>query len=110
LLCCVGTKLVEALGIVAVQHAFGLALPLSTVVLVLAAAILGTIAPLAPANVGVYEGAVVAAYRHTGIGPEISLAMAVVQHGCLLLGTAAVGYVVFSIKRFTARAAWHPTE
>ena len=67
LACCVGTKTVELMAIVAVQHAFGLSLPFSTTLLVLAAAILGTIAPVAPANLGVYEGAVVAAYRHAGV-------------------------------------------
>lgn len=106
LLCCAGTKAAELLAIVAVQHAFGLSLPFSTTVLALAAAILGTIAPVAPANLGVYEGAVVAAYRHAGVAPEMALALAVVQHGCLLLGTAAVGYVVFSVGRIAgARAA-----
>lgn len=106
LACSVGTKTAEALAIVAVQHAFGLALPFSTTLLVLAAAILGTIAPLAPANLGVYEGAVVAAYRHAGLPPETALALAVVEHLCLLFGTAAVGYIVFSMGRMAgARAA-----
>ncbi|MGH7617001.1 MAG: lysylphosphatidylglycerol synthase transmembrane domain-containing protein [Gemmatimonadaceae bacterium] len=105
LVCCFGTKAAEALAIVAVQQAFAQTLPLSTTILVLAAAILGSIAPLSPANVGIYEGAVIAAYRHTGVAPELALAMAVIQHACLLLGTAAVGYVVFSVKRFTAARA-----
>lgn len=106
LVCSAGTKAAEGFAIVAVQHAFGLALPMSTTVLVLAAAILGTIAPLAPANLGIFEGAVVAAYRHAGLPAETALALAVVEHSCLLLGTAAVGYVVFSVSRFAgARAA-----
>jgi len=99
LLCCTGSKGVEALAMVAVQHAFGLTLPLSTTMLAFGAMILGTIAPVSPANLGIYEGAVVAAYRHSGIPPELALAVAVVQHACLLLGTAAVGYVVFSVNR-----------
>ncbi len=106
LACCAGSKAVEALAIVAVQHAFGLALPFSTTMLVLGAAILGTIAPVSPANLGIYEGAVIAAYRHAGMPPELALALALVQHACLLLGTAAVGYVVFSVNRLaSARAA-----
>jgi uncharacterized membrane protein YbhN (UPF0104 family) len=106
LLCGAGSKTVELLAIVAVQHAFGLSLPFSTTVLALAAGILGTLAPVAPANLGVYEGAVVAAYRHAGVAPEVALALAVVQHVCLLAGTAAVGYVVFSVGRIAgARAA-----
>lgn len=96
---CTGSKVVEGLAIIAVQHAFGLALPFSTTMLVLGAAILGTIAPVSPANLGIYEGAVIAAYRHAGVAPEMALALAVVQHACLLLGTAAVGYVVFSVNR-----------
>lgn len=105
LVCCAGTKAAEMLAIVAVQHAFGLALPFSTTLLVLAAAILGSIAPIAPANLGIYEGAVVAAYRHVGVPPEMALALAIVQHGCLLLGTAAVGYVVFSVGRIAGTRA-----
>jgi glycosyltransferase 2 family protein len=105
LACSAGTKTVEALALVAVQHAFGLALPFSTTMLVLAASILGTIAPLAPANLGIYEGAVVAAYRHAGVAPEAALALAVVSHVCLLLATAAVGYVVFSVDRFAKAPA-----
>jgi uncharacterized membrane protein YbhN (UPF0104 family) len=105
LVCSAGTKTVEALALVAVQHAFGLSLPFSTTTLVLAASILGTIAPLAPANLGIYEGAVVAAYRHAGVAPEVALALAVVSHVCLLLATAAVGYVVFSVDRFAKAPA-----
>src|SRR5262249_31159024 len=85
LACGPATKTAEGLALVAIQHAFGLALPFSTTALVLAASVLGTIAPLAPANLGVYEGAVVAAYRYAGVGPELALAMAVVSHACLLL-------------------------
>jgi uncharacterized membrane protein YbhN (UPF0104 family) len=104
--CCTGSKAAEALAMVAVQHAFGLTLPFSTTLLALGAMILGTIAPVSPANLGIYEGAVVAAYRHAGLAPELALALAVVSHVCLLLGTAAVGYVVFSVNRFAgARAA-----
>jgi glycosyltransferase 2 family protein len=106
LACSAGTKAAEALAIVSVQHAFGLVLPVSTTMLVLGATILGTIAPLAPANLGIYEGAVVAAYRHVGLPPETALALAVVEHACLLAATAAVGYVVFSVSRIAgARAA-----
>jgi uncharacterized membrane protein YbhN (UPF0104 family) len=106
LVCGAATKTAEMLAIISVQHAFGLALPFSTTLLVLAAAILGTIAPLAPANLGVYEGAVVAAYHHAGLPPETALALAVVEHACLLLGTAAAGYVVFSVGRLAgARSA-----
>jgi uncharacterized protein (TIRG00374 family) len=105
LACSIGTKTAEALAIVAVQRAFGFALPFSTTLLVLAAAILGTIAPLSPANLGVYEGAVVAAYRHAGLPPETALAIAVVEHTCLLLGTAGVGYIVFSMGRVAGARA-----
>jgi uncharacterized protein (TIRG00374 family) len=105
LVCSAGMKTAEALALVAVQHAFGLTLPFAATVLVLAASILGTIAPLAPANLGIYEGAVVAAYRHAGVPPETALALAVVSHICLLLGTAAVGYVAFSVDRFVKAPA-----
>lgn len=89
----------EALGIIAVQHAFGVVVPPSVSVMVLAAVFIGSIIPAAPANIGTYEAAVVAAYRHAGVAPETALALAVVQHLCVLLSTAGVGYLVFTVRR-----------
>lgn len=98
--CAFAAKGSEALGIVAVQHAFGLVLPPSVAVMVLAAAFMGSIVPAVPANIGTFEAAVVAAYRHVGVAPETALALAVVQHLCVLLSTAGVGYLVFTVRRF----------
>jgi uncharacterized protein (TIRG00374 family) len=100
LACAFAAKGSEALGIMAVQHAFGVVLPPSVAVMVLAAAFMGSIVPAIPANIGTFEAAVVAAYRHVGVAPETALALAVVQHVCVLLSTAGVGYLVFTVRRF----------
>jgi uncharacterized protein (TIRG00374 family) len=99
--CAFAAKGSEALGIVAVQHAFGVAVSPSVAIMVLAAAFLGSIVPAVPANIGTFEAAVVSAYRHVGVAPETALALAVVQHLCVLLSTAGVGYLVFTARRFS---------
>ena len=51
-------KLAEAGAIFAVQHAFGLSLSAESVLVVLAATALGSVVPVAPANIGTYEAAI----------------------------------------------------
>jgi hypothetical protein len=94
-----GKKFVEVLAILCVQRAFGLSLPFSSGVLVLAALNLATLLPVVPGNVGVYEAAVVVAYRHLGVSSELALGVAVVQHACYFVALALPGY------RWLARAA-----
>jgi uncharacterized membrane protein YbhN (UPF0104 family) len=95
-------KLAEAGAIFAVQRAFGLSLSAESVLLVLAATALSSVVPVAPANIGTYEAATFAAYRHLGLAPEASLGIAVVQHVCQLLPAVALGYLVLSMPS-TAR-------
>lgn len=97
--CAFASKASETLGIIAVQHAFGIVLSPAVAVMVLGAVLIGSILPATPANIGTYEAAVVAAYRHAGVAPETALALAVVQHLCVLLSTAGVGYLVFTARR-----------
>ena len=91
-------KLAEATAILCVQRAFGLELPPSSAVVVLAAVNLATLLPVVPGNVGVYEGAVVLAYSYLGVPPERALGIGLVQHACFFVALAIPGY------RWLARA------
>lgn len=95
---CVLSKLSEGVAIVAVQWAFGVEVELTTTILVLAAVHLGTMLPLAPANIGTYEASVMTAYRESGLPAEMALGLAITQHVCLLLSTAGVGYLLFLMR------------
>ncbi|MDB4881433.1 MAG: flippase-like protein [Gemmatimonadetes bacterium] len=92
LLLALAKKAVEVLAIVCVQRAFGLSLPLSSAVLVLATLNLATLLPVTPGNVGIFEAAVVFAYTWLGVSVEQSLAIAVVQHACYFVALALPGY------------------
>ena len=94
--CVVAMKLAEALAIVAVQHAFGVNISGSGTLLVLAAVILGTMLPVSPGNLGVYEASAYVAYRYLGLPPEQALTLAVVQHACFMLPSAGLGYLFIS--------------
>jgi uncharacterized protein (TIRG00374 family) len=99
-----GKKSVELLGILAVQMAFGLAPSFSAAVLVLAALAIATMMPVAPANVGVYEAMVFAAYRFVGVPIETALGLAVVQHVCFLLPMLATGYFMLTLRQLRRRS------
>lgn len=85
-------KLAEILAIVCIQRAFGVELPVSSAVLVLAALNLSTLIPVVPGNVGVYEAVTVLAYGYMGVGAERALGMALVQHACYFVALALPGY------------------
>lgn len=85
-------KLAEMLAIVCIQRAFGVTLPFSSAVLVLAALNLATLLPVVPGNVGVYEAVVVLAYGYLGVGTDRALGMALVQHACYFVALALPGY------------------
>lgn len=85
-------KLAEMLAIVCIQRAFGVALPFSSAVLVLAALNLATLLPVVPGNVGVYEAVVVVSYGYLGVGVDRALGMALVQHACYFVALALPGY------------------
>lgn len=103
LACAACVKAAEAGAICAVQRAFGLDVTAQTVVVVLAASALGSVVPIAPANIGTYEAASFGAYRYLGFDAERALGIAVVQHVCQLLPALGVGYVLLSLPRFRAR-------
>lgn len=85
-------KLAEILAIVCIQRAFGVELPVSSAVLVLAALNLSTLIPVVPGNVGVYEAVTVLAYGYMGVDAERALGMALVQHACYFVALALPGY------------------
>lgn len=95
----VAKKTAELLAILAVQAAFGLAPSFAMGILVLASLCVATIAPIAPANVGVYEAAVFAAYRYMGVAPETALGLALVQHLCFLLPMLSTGYITLTLRQ-----------
>jgi uncharacterized membrane protein YbhN (UPF0104 family) len=100
----VGTKVMEALAIVAVQRAFGVSVGTSGTLLVLAAVILGSMIPVTPGNAGTYEAAAFVAYRHLGLTPEQALGLALVQHVCFVLPSVGIGYLFVSAQT-VARSA-----
>ena len=84
-------KAVEVAAIACVHRAFGLPVPLSAALIVLAVLNLATLLPIVPGNVGVFEAAVVLALTRFGISPEQALGVAVVQHLCYLVALALPG-------------------
>ncbi|MBA3672618.1 MAG: flippase-like domain-containing protein [Gemmatimonadaceae bacterium] len=86
-------KLCEIAAILCVQRAFGVELPVSSAIMVLAALDLATLIPVVPGNLGVYEGAVVWTYTRLGVVPEVALAMAVAQHAAYVVAAALPGYL-----------------
>jgi uncharacterized membrane protein YbhN (UPF0104 family) len=97
-------KLAEALAILAMQRAFGVALPPGSALLVLAAVNLATLLPVVPGNLGVYEAAVVLAYSYLGVPPERALGIALVQHACYFAALALPGYRWLA-RRLAARSS-----
>ena len=96
-------KAAEAGAILAVQQAFGIDASVRSVVVVLAASALGSVVPIAPANIGTYEAASYGAYRFLGFTPETALGIAVIQHLCQLLPAVGAGYVLLSVPKLGPR-------
>ena len=95
-----GMKTFELLGIIAAQHALGISLPFGASVLVLAAAGLGTVLPLTPGNLGIYEGAVLLAYRFLGVPADEALALALIQHLSYLVASTVPGWLSITRRQF----------
>lgn len=101
----------EALGMILVQLALGVSIPFTATLVVLASVAIATMLPLAPANVGVYEGSAFLAYRWAGVDPESALALAVLQHLAYLAAMGGAGWaaVTLGVARSTGLAARHPS-
>ena len=96
-------KAAEAGAIAAVQGAFGLDVTPQFVFAVLAASALGSVVPIAPANIGTYEAASYGAYRFLGLNADAALGITVVQHVCQLLPAVGAGYMVLSLPKLRPR-------
>lgn len=99
----IAKKTMELLAIIAVQLAFGVEPSLAAALLVLAALAITTLLPVAPANLGVYEATVFAAYRYAGTPADAALGLAIVQHAVFLLPSLATGYVTAAATRLRRR-------
>ena len=91
-------KAAEAAGILAVQAALGVHVPVPATLVVLAAVSVATMLPLSPANLGVYEGAAFLSYRWAGVDAEAALALAVVQHLALLVAMGGSGWAAVTLR------------
>jgi uncharacterized membrane protein YbhN (UPF0104 family) len=101
-------KCAEMGGILAVQHALGVDLPLWSALAVLAAVNLSTMISVAPGNVGVYEGSAYLAYTALGVAPEAALGLAVLQHIAYLIPMAGTGWITVLVTRPRQAAAIAP--
>lgn len=100
-----GTKLAEAAAIFAVQRSLGIDLPIETLAVVLAAVNVATMISVSPGNLGVYEAAAFAVYTLLGLPPEQALALALVQHACLLAAMILPGYTLTAWRMFRPTSA-----
>ena len=103
LLLALGKKAVEVLAVVAVQQGFGTTLPWWSAIAVVAALGIGTMIPIAPANLGTYEATAFAVYRAAGLSPSDALALAVAQHLCALVPAVGIGYAILTADQFRPR-------
>ncbi len=103
LACVGGMKLAELIAIIAVQMAYGVHISLGGSVLVLATAVLATMLPLSPGNLGTYEASIFLVYRYLGVAPEVALSLAIVQHVCFMIPAVGIGYG-FSVNNLGRKA------
>jgi len=94
----------EAVGMIAVQLAVGVEVPLAATLVVLASVSLATMLPVAPGNLGVYEGSAFLAYRWAGVEPEAALALAVLQHLTFLAAMGGAGWTSVTLQAVSAGA------
>jgi len=88
-------------AMVCMQRAFGIELPVGAAILALGMLNLSTLLPIVPANVGVYEGAIVLAYSRYGVSVDQAVSLAALQHLCYLLALAAPGVLWAGATRWS---------
>ena len=91
-------KAAEALAIWAVVMALGVEIQAWGILLVLAAVNLSTMASVTPANLGIFEGSALVAFRLAGVEPELALGLSVVLHVAYLIPMAGVGWVLLALR------------
>ena len=97
-------KSAEVVAVVAAQHALGVALPWWSAVLVVAALGIGTMLPLAPANLGTYEATAFVVYRYLGVPSDVAIGLAIAQHLYFLIPAVGVGWLVLLVRQFARPA------
>lgn len=88
----------EVGAVVAAQRALGIELPWWSAIVVVAALGVGTLLPVAPANLGTYEATAFLVYRSLGVAPDAAIALALVQHFCALAAAVLPGYLLLSAR------------
>ena len=91
-------KLAEALAIMCVLMAFEITIPLWGVLAVLVAVNLSTIVSITPANLGVFEGSAFLVYQALGIGSDMAITLALMQHIVYLIPLAGIGWIISSVR------------
>src|SRR5205085_6734674 len=84
------------------RSAYGVHVSFGGSLLVLATAILATMLPLSPGNLGTYEASVFLVYRYLGVSPEVALSLAIVQDRKstrLNSSHSQISYAVFCLKK-----------
>jgi len=97
-------KGVELVAIACVQWAYGVDVSAGGTLLVLATVVLATMLPIAPGNLGAYEGSVFLTYRYLGLSPEVALSLAIVQHVCFMIPAVGIGYLFISARALSRSA------
>ncbi len=91
-------KTTEGAAIWMTAYALDIALPFWVVTMSLAAVGLSTMASVTPANIGVYEGSALLAYRAAGFETDTAVALAIVQHAAYLLPMAGLGWITLALS------------
>jgi len=99
----VGMKVAEGLAILATARALGLEIPLWAPLPVLGAVSLAGMVPVAPGNLGVYEGAAFWAWRWVGVDPGSAAAAALLQHLAYLVPVVGGGWLLLGWRAVRGR-------
>lgn len=102
LLLAASMKVAEALAILCAARAVGLDMPAWQVLPVLGAVSVAGMVPVAPGNLGVYEGAAFWAWRWMGVPAETAAAVALLQHLVYLLPVVGSGWIVLGWRAYAA--------
>lgn len=101
-------RLVEAVAVVAVHIALGMAVTPTQLPLFLAATALATMLPIVPANLGTYEGALVGVYLFLGVPLDRALPAAALQHACQLTAAIVPGLLLGTMRLPSLRRSRFP--
>lgn len=101
-------KSFEGLAIWCVMQALGLDVPGWVVLLSLSAVSLATMISVTPAQLGLFEGSALVAYRLAGLEMEVALGAAVLQHIAYLIPFVGSGWVMLAVAGARPRAISSP--